>query len=100
MCGRSRHCRSKRGNNKVAVAELSKIGPPISALILDVTDQAQCCAAVQEVVRRHGRLGILVNNAGMGAAGGAALPDDMPLASWQKVIDTNFMSAFVLSQLA
>lgn len=86
--------------NKAAVAELSKLGPPVSALVLDVTQEAQCRAAVQEVVRRHGRLDILVNNAGIGAPSGPVLPDDMPLASWQKVIDTNLTSAFVLSQLA
>ena len=54
--------------NKVAVAELSKIGSPVSALILDVTDEAQCRTAVLEVVRRYGKLNILVNNAGIGTA--------------------------------
>src|SRR5262249_29842483 len=84
---------------KATGGELSKIGPPVSALVLDVTVEAQCRAAVQEVVRRHGRLDILVNNAGIGAPSGPVLPDDMPLANWQKVIDTNLTSAFVLSQL-
>ena len=86
--------------NKDAVAELAKIGPPVSAVVLDVTSEEHCRVAVNEVVRQHGRLDILVNNAGIGAPGGPALPDDMPLASWQKVIDTNLTSAFVLSQLA
>ncbi len=86
--------------NKAAVAELGQIGPPVSALVLDVTDEAQCRAAIQEVISRHGRLDILVNNAGIGAPAGPRAPDDMPLASWQKVIDTNLTSAFVLSQLA
>ena len=86
--------------NKVAVAELSKIGPPVSAIVLDVTDQIQCRAAVEEVVRRHGRLDILVNNAGIGSGGGPVLPEEISLASWQKVIDTNLTSAFVMSQLA
>jgi 2-deoxy-D-gluconate 3-dehydrogenase len=86
--------------NKDAVSDLGKIGSPVSSVVLDVTDQEQCSAAVEEVVRRHGRLDILVNNAGIGAPGGPALPDDMPLATWQTVIDTNLTSAFVLSQLA
>lgn len=86
--------------NKSAVAELGKVGPPVSALVLDVTQEARCSAAVQQVVRRHGRLDILVNNAGIGAPDGPGLPDDMPLATWRKVMDTNLTSAFVLSQLA
>jgi 2-deoxy-D-gluconate 3-dehydrogenase len=86
--------------NKDAVSDLAKIGSPVSAVVLDVTDQEQCSAAMEEVVRRHGRLDILVNNAGIGAPAGPVLPDDMPLATWQKVIDTNLTSAFVLSQLA
>jgi 2-deoxy-D-gluconate 3-dehydrogenase len=86
--------------NKQAVAELGKIGSPVSALALDVTDEKQCRAAIAEVVKRHGRLDILVNNAGIGAPGGPAQPEDMPLASWHKVIDTNLTSVFLLSQLA
>jgi 2-deoxy-D-gluconate 3-dehydrogenase len=86
--------------NKAAVAELGKIGPPVSSLVLDVTDQEQCRSAVQEVVRRHGKLNILVNNAGIGSGGGPVLPEEISLESWQKVIDTNLTSAFVLSQLA
>src|SRR5215203_2575485 len=70
--------------NKNAVAELAKIGPSVSAVILDVTSEEQCRAAVKEVVRQHGRLDILVNNAGICPPGGPALPDDMPLSSWQK----------------
>jgi 2-deoxy-D-gluconate 3-dehydrogenase len=84
--------------NKDAVAQLARIGPPVSAVVLNVTNEEQCRAAVKEVLHRHGRLDILVNNAGIGAPGGPAPPDAMPL--WQKVIDTNLTSAFVLSQLA
>jgi 2-deoxy-D-gluconate 3-dehydrogenase len=87
--------------NKTAVAELAKIGPKVSALTLDVTDEGQCRAAIEEVVRRHSKLDILVNNAGIGAvAGTAQQPEDLPLASWHKVIDTNLTSVFLLSQLA
>ncbi len=86
--------------NKDAVAQLTKIGPPVSAVVLDVTNEEQCRATIGEVIKRHGRLDILVNNAGVGAPGGPALPEDMPLAAWHKVIDTNLTSVFLLSQLA
>jgi 2-deoxy-D-gluconate 3-dehydrogenase len=90
----------KEQKNKDAVGELAKTGSPVSAVVLDVTSEEQCRAAVREVVRQHGRLDILVNNARIGAPAGPALPEDMPLANWQKVIETNLTSAFVLSQLA
>ena len=61
--------------NKAAVAELSKIGSPVSAFVLDVTDDEQSRAAVQEVVRRYGKLNILVNNAGIGSPDVPVTPD-------------------------
>ena len=83
--------------NTSAVAELGKIGPPVSALVLEVTDEAQCRAAVQEVVRRHGRLDILVNNAGGGIS---KPPHELSVQEWQRVMDVNLTSAFMLSQIA
>lgn len=86
--------------NKAAVAELSEIGPPVSELVLDVTDDEQCRAVVQEVVHRHGKLNILVNNAGVGSPGVPATPDQMTRETWEKVIGTNLTAVFVMSQLA
>jgi 2-dehydro-3-deoxy-D-gluconate 5-dehydrogenase len=85
--------------NKSAVAQLTKIGP-VSAVVLDVTNEEECRATIAEVIKRQGRLDILVNNAGIGAPAGPVQPEDMPLASWHKVIDTNLTSVFLLSQLA
>jgi 2-deoxy-D-gluconate 3-dehydrogenase len=84
--------------NAAMASELSAIGPAVSALILDVTNEQQCHEAVRETVSRHGRLDILVNNAGMG--GGGKLPQDLSVAEWHKVMDTNLTSAFMLSQAA
>lgn len=89
--------------NKATVAELSKIGPPVSAIVTDVTDEAQCRTAVQEAVRRHGKLNVLVNNAGIGGTGGlggTTLPGEMLFAAWQRVIGTNLTAVFVMSQIA
>lgn len=83
--------------NASAVAALSGIGPPVSALILDVTDEAQCRAAVGDTVKLHGRLDILVNNAGVG---NPSPPDQMALTDWHRVIDTNLTATFLLSQIA
>src|SRR4030081_1691664 len=59
--------------NDAAVGEVSQVGT-VSAVQMDVTDEAQCRGLVQETVRRHGGLDILVNNAGIG--GGGLMPED------------------------
>ena len=44
----------------------------------------------------HGRRDILVNNAGVG---NPTPPDQMALADWHRVIDTNLTTTFLLSQI-
>ena len=82
--------------NEAMVAELRTLGT-VSAIAMDVSDEQQCHEAVRETVRRHGRLDILVNNAGIA---GGKLPQDMTVAEWNGVINTNLTSAFMLSQAA
>ena len=54
---------------------------------------------IEEVVRRTreelGRIDILVNNSG---TSWGALPEDVPLEGWQKVIDVNLTGAFLFAQ--
>ncbi|RKN45827.1 oxidoreductase [Streptomyces hoynatensis] len=51
----------------------------VEALPLDVTDQAAVEALVKEVVARHGRIDVLVNNAGRGHVGAAEETTDAEL---------------------
>lgn len=57
-------------------------------LPLDVTDDASVDAAVKEVLRLHGRIDLLVNNAGFGVAPGGAEESSMDQA--RMIFDTNF----------
>ena len=57
-------------------------------LVLDVTNDASAEAAVSEVMRREGRIDLLVNNAGFGVAPGAA--EESSLEQAQAIFDTNF----------
>jgi 2-deoxy-D-gluconate 3-dehydrogenase len=64
---------------------------------VDVKDEAQVNAMVAETIRRHGRLDILINNAGMSIR---KQPQDYTLAEWREVIDSNLTSAFLASHAA
>src|SRR5437868_11952608 len=57
-------------------------------VLADVTDDAAVRAAVAEAGRALGRLDIVVNNAGIGAAGSVEDNDD---AEWHRVLDVNVL---------
>ncbi|MBV6324568.1 oxidoreductase [Duganella violaceipulchra] len=57
-------------------------------LSLDVTSDASVSAAVGEVMRREGRIDLLVNNAGVGVAPGGA--EESSIEQAQSIFDTNF----------
>ncbi|MBV8990393.1 MAG: SDR family oxidoreductase [Solirubrobacterales bacterium] len=59
---------------------------PIVGVTADVSDAESVSAAVGEVARRWGRLDIVVNNAGIGAAGTI---EDNPDEEWRRVLDVN-----------
>lgn len=56
------------------------------SLPVDITDEAAIAAATAQVVATWGRIDVLVNNAGVGAAG-TVLQND--LAEWARVLDIN-----------
>ena len=62
-------------------------GAEVEVLQLDVTDDASARSAVSEVLARHGRIDVLVNNAGVGLSGAIEdFPEDQARAS----LETNF----------
>lgn len=61
---------------------------PFEMLALDVTSDASVEALVGEVLRRAGRIDLLVNNAGFGV--GLAGDEESSIAQAQAIFDTNF----------
>ena len=64
----------------------------------DVTSPPSVAALFDAVRDRWGRLDLLVNNAGL--FGPAAQADEIDLADWQRVVDTNLTGAFLCAQHA
>ncbi|AWV00025.1 short-chain dehydrogenase/reductase [Burkholderia sp. JP2-270] len=62
---------------------------PFEMLILDVTDDASVQSSVDEVVRRAGRIDLLVNNAGFGVAPAGA--EESSIEQVQSIFNTNFL---------
>jgi len=65
--------------------------------VLDVTDGAAAAAAVDEIVKAHGALHVLVNNAGITRDMLAMRLKD---EDWDAVLDTNLKAVFRLSRSA
>ena len=88
---------TKHGIGAGIAAALADAGAEVHGADLDtvdVTDEAQ----VEAFVRSVGRVDILVNNAG-GVVGQVGRPlEDVSLADWQAVVDTNLTSTFVCTR--
>ena len=80
-----------------AADELGKIGPEIIPIPTDVTDEVQVKALFDHTMKRFSQLDILVNNSGTFEGGRV---DELSLAVWRKVIDTNLTGAFLCTREA
>jgi 2-deoxy-D-gluconate 3-dehydrogenase len=83
--------------NAAALASILASGGKASALAVDVTDEADCKAMVASAVETHGRLDILINNAGINIR---KRPEDYAFTEWQQILQTNLSSAFLCSRAA
>jgi len=83
--------------NRAALAELRRHQAGAIALRLDVNQRGALEGAFNEVAQQLGAVDILVNNAGIAIAGGAL---KLAADDWDRVLETNLNSCFLLSQLA
>lgn len=87
-----------RGDNAAqTVAMITEAGGRAEVTSLDVTDSAALSALPAQIVAKHGRLDILVSNAGIAKDG---LLLRMKRNDWDEVIATNLTAMFTLSQAA
>ena len=82
------------------IGEIIAAGGRASAILGDVTSETDAAAMVRRTLKEHGRLDVLVNNAG--APHGADRNDieQVPLASWEHVMAVNVRGVFLMSRAA
>jgi pyridoxal 4-dehydrogenase len=80
-------------NAEGAAAVAARLGEPSFAVTVDVADEGSVTALHQEVVRRTGRIDILVNNA-------AIVPftawDDVDFAEWRRIMRVNLDGVYLM----
>lgn len=79
------------------VTEFAERGYKTIGKICDVSQPEQVQAVVDTAVRHYGKVDILINNAG---TSWGAMPEEMTLDQWQKVIDVNLTGCFLFAQAA
>ena len=78
-------------------ASIVKEGGSASALVLDVADETQVCAAFDRVANQDGRLDIVVNNAGISHVGNIL---ETSLEDWDRVLRVNAGGVFLCAREA
>ena len=85
------HAAARRTDRMVPLREAG-----LRTIALDVTDEASATSAVEEILAEHGRIDVLVNNAGYGSYGAL---EEVPLAEAQAQLDVNLLGLARLAQL-
>ncbi|MBI4183276.1 MAG: glucose 1-dehydrogenase [Proteobacteria bacterium] len=80
-----------------AAEALSGTGLAAEAHRLDVTREDEVAAVIGAVARAHGRLDMLVNNAGIGARMPAT---ELPADTWRRVLEVNLTGSFLCAREA
>ena len=80
-----------------AAAAMSAAGTPAQAIAVDIAREDQVEALFAEVLRREGRVDVLVNNAGAAIRRPAT---ELPLEDWDKVVGVNMTGTFLCARAA
>ena len=85
----------KQSDLDEAVAHLAARGIEATAIAADLSQDAHVLPMVNEAIKRLGHIDILINNAG---ASWGAPAEDYPVEAWDKVMNLNVRSIFLVSQ--
>ena len=73
----------------------TELGSGVETMVCDVTQEDQVDRVYENIMSSHGRLDILINNAGMAAR---AKSYEMSYDMWKKVVDVNLNGAFLCAR--
>ncbi|MFL2682221.1 MAG: SDR family oxidoreductase [Alphaproteobacteria bacterium] len=73
----------------------TELGSGVEIMVCDVTQETQVDKIYENIMSSHGRLDILINNAGMAAR---AKSYEMSYDMWKKVVDVNLNGAFLCAR--
>ncbi len=79
---------------------IADLDPPEGGIRADVSSEEDVQRMVDETVERHGRLDILINNAGLYASLAMRPFTEIPLDEWRQVMDVNVASMFLTCRAA
>ena len=79
-------------------AEIMRSGGKALAVTTDVADEASIAEMVRIVLDRHGKIDILINNAGIFSTLEMRPFDQIPLEEWEKVLRVNLTGPFLCAR--
>ena len=87
-----------REESRLFQTQLGELAGHLSVVQADVANETEVASLVQSVLDRHHQLDILVNMVGGWAAGEPIA--DLELGTWNRMLDVNLKTAFLLSKHA
>jgi NAD(P)-dependent dehydrogenase (short-subunit alcohol dehydrogenase family) len=81
-----------------ATTVVADLDPPEDGIRADVSSEEDVTRMVAETLGRHGRIDVLINNAGLYASLPMRPFTEIPLEEWRQVMDVNVASMFLTSR--
>jgi NAD(P)-dependent dehydrogenase (short-subunit alcohol dehydrogenase family) len=78
-----------------ATVVIADLNPPEGGIRADVASEEDVARMVEETMARHGRIDMLVNNAGLYASLEMRAFTEIPLEEWNRVMEVNVASMFL-----